>query len=98
MALDLNVDWATVDPAEVLARVRKASDEEIAAALSGDDRDEILRSVFGLMAGYVDPERTRGTGTSPAAATTTTSCGPRTERPASARHPATTRRSRSRAG
>jgi SCP-2 sterol transfer family len=61
MALDLNVDWATVDPAEVLAQVRAASDEEIAAALAVEDRDQILRSVFGLMAGYVDPERARGT-------------------------------------
>jgi hypothetical protein len=61
MALDLNLDWATVDPTQVLARVRHASDEEIAAALAGDDRDQILRNVFGLMAGYVDPERARGT-------------------------------------
>jgi hypothetical protein len=60
MALELNVDWATADPAEVLRTVRAASDDEIAAALSGPERDEILRNVFGLMARYVDPERARG--------------------------------------
>ena len=61
MALDLNVDWAETDPADVLRQVRAADDEEIAEALSGPDRDQILRNVFGLMARYVDPERARGT-------------------------------------
>jgi putative sterol carrier protein len=60
MALDLNVDWATVDPAQVLAEVRHASDEEIAAALAGPERDQILRHVFELMARELDPERARG--------------------------------------
>ena len=57
MALDLNVDWATADPAAVLADVRSASDDEIAAALAGDDREAILRNVFGLMTRELNPER-----------------------------------------
>jgi alkyl sulfatase BDS1-like metallo-beta-lactamase superfamily hydrolase len=60
MALDLNVDWAGTDPAEVLAQVRNASDDEIAAALAGDERDQVLRNVFGLMARYIDSDRARG--------------------------------------
>ena len=60
MALDLNLDWSTADPADVLDRVRGADDDDIAAALSGDRRDEILRSVFALMGAYLDPERARG--------------------------------------
>lgn len=59
MALDLNVDWDDADPAEVLARVRRAGDEEIATALAGDHRDQTLRAVFGLMGRYLDPERAR---------------------------------------
>jgi putative sterol carrier protein len=60
MALDLNVDWATVDPADVLAEVRRASDEEIAAALAGPERDHVLRHVFELMARELRPERAQG--------------------------------------
>ena len=60
MDLDLNVDWATADPVAVLAAVRAASDDEIAAALSGPERDQILRNVFSLMARELDPERARG--------------------------------------
>ena len=60
MGLELNVDWATADPGEVLWQVRAADDAEIEAALAGDDRHAILRGVFGLMAGYVDPERAGG--------------------------------------
>ena len=60
MGIDLNVDWSKADPADVLRQVRAADDDEIADALSGTDRDEILRNVFGLMARYVDPERARG--------------------------------------
>ena len=60
MGLDLNVDWASADPAAVLAEVRAASDEEIAEALSGPERDAVLRNVFSLMARELDPERARG--------------------------------------
>lgn len=57
MALDLDLDRADSDPAAVLAQVRRADDDEIAEALAGDRRDAILRTVFGLMGEYLDPER-----------------------------------------
>lgn len=60
MALDLDIDWEDADAAEILAEVRAADDEEIEAALATHRRERILRSVFGLAADHVDPDKARG--------------------------------------
>jgi len=53
-------DLAAVSPEDFAALVANASDEQLAEAMSGPQREIALREIFARMAEHLDPEKAKG--------------------------------------
>ena len=55
-----SADLSTVSAEDFASLIASASDEQLAAAMSGPGREAALREIFRRMAEHVDPQRARG--------------------------------------
>jgi putative sterol carrier protein len=55
-----NADLSTVSPEELVSLVAGASDEQLAEAMSGPQREPALREIFSRMAEHLDPAKAEG--------------------------------------
>ena len=58
--IDLS-QFATVEPTEFAALVKSASNDQLAAAMSGDNRKKVLDEIFGRMPGLFRADRAGST-------------------------------------